>query len=389
VPTDLLAALSADDTAIVIAVVGARLVIPLFIPKFPLVIIAALVLDGIDQTIFQTFTELDTTETGPYQSYDKALDIYYLSIAYMATMRNWTSDAAFRIGQFLFFYRLVGVTLFELTHERIVLLIFPNTFEYFFIAYELWSLLRNPARRSARFWVLLAAGIWVFVKLPQEYWIHIAKLDTTELIADYPIVGVIGVIAILALGAFALFFVRPRMPVPDWGLKLVADPLPAAIDEAHERHAHLLRQGSFLSGELAEKAFGLLSLILIIFAQIIPGFEASPLEIAIGVTLIVLANTAVSVVLARRGGTGISSAVVGFPAFLAMNVLFVYLAALLVRGGSTELQLGHGVFFAYLISMVIWFYDRYKPVHDVRFEGSPLAVTSFGDFVDRVRERRP
>jgi hypothetical protein len=38
---------------------------------------------------------VDTSETGSYQSLDKALDIYYLSIAYLSTMRNWTSHHAF------------------------------------------------------------------------------------------------------------------------------------------------------------------------------------------------------------------------------------------------------------------------------------------------------
>jgi hypothetical protein len=129
-------------------------------------------------------------------------------------LRNWTSDAAFRIGQFLYFYRLVGVTLFELIDERILLLIFPNTFEYFFIAYELWRLRWDPAKRSARFWLLVAAGIWIFIKLPQEYWIHIAKLDTTELIADSPIIGWLGLAGIVGLLAFLWIYVRPRLPVP-------------------------------------------------------------------------------------------------------------------------------------------------------------------------------
>ena len=95
-------------------------------------------------------------------------------------MRNWTSHAAFRIAQFLFYYRLVGVVLFELTDERLMLLLFPNTFEYFFIAYELARSRYEPSRFSARFWLLVAAGLWIFVKLPQEYWIHIAQLDFTD-----------------------------------------------------------------------------------------------------------------------------------------------------------------------------------------------------------------
>ena len=65
------------DGVILAAVVMARVAVPLAIPRFPLpAMLAALVIDGIDQTIFQTFTSLDLSG---YQSYDKALDVYYLS----------------------------------------------------------------------------------------------------------------------------------------------------------------------------------------------------------------------------------------------------------------------------------------------------------------------
>ena len=145
-------AASTSDSAIVVLIVGARLLIPLAIPRLPLAIVVVMLIDAADQTILATYTDVDTTETGPYQSVDKALDIYYLSIAYLATMRNWTSDAAFRTSQFLFYWRLVGVVAFELTDERILLLIFPNTFEYFFIAYELIRTRFDPGKISARFW---------------------------------------------------------------------------------------------------------------------------------------------------------------------------------------------------------------------------------------------
>jgi hypothetical protein len=50
--------------------------------------LTALILDGVERTIFQTYTTLSLDH---YQAYDKALDIYYLSIAYIATIRNWTN----------------------------------------------------------------------------------------------------------------------------------------------------------------------------------------------------------------------------------------------------------------------------------------------------------
>ena len=98
--------LDTTDIAIAVLVVGLRVIVPLLIPRFPLpAIIAALLLDAVDQTVFQAFTNLDLTH---YQSYDKALDIYYLTLAYLATFRTWTSIDAFGVSQFLFHYRLVG-----------------------------------------------------------------------------------------------------------------------------------------------------------------------------------------------------------------------------------------------------------------------------------------
>lgn len=75
-------------------VVGLRIIVPLFIPRFPLpAILAAMVIDAADQTIFLSYTSLDLVN---YQSYDKALDVYYLAIAFLATMRNWTNPHAFK-----------------------------------------------------------------------------------------------------------------------------------------------------------------------------------------------------------------------------------------------------------------------------------------------------
>src|SRR5262245_43478608 len=128
--------MAADDRLVITAIVLARLGLPLLIPRIPLMILAALVLDGVDNSLLAHFSSIDLGPGGPYQSFDKALDIYYLAIAYMATMRNWTSTPAFRIARFLFYYRLVGGVAFELLDSRAMLLVFPNTFEPFFIGYE-------------------------------------------------------------------------------------------------------------------------------------------------------------------------------------------------------------------------------------------------------------
>jgi len=48
-------------------------------------------------------------------------------------------------------------------------------------------------------------------------------------------------------------------------------------------------------------------------------------------------------------------------------------------------QLGAACFFAFLIVLIIWLYEVFKPVYDVRFLDSPLRVASPAAFARRVR----
>ena len=132
-------------TAVFVLVVGTRFLLPLLIPRYPLpAIVACLVVDGVDQTVFQAFGD----DPPGYQGYDKAMDVYYLAIAYLATMRNGTSPGGFVVGRFRYFYRLVGVLAFEVFQMRAMLLVFANTFEYFFIGYETVRTRWDPRRLS-------------------------------------------------------------------------------------------------------------------------------------------------------------------------------------------------------------------------------------------------
>jgi hypothetical protein len=360
----LLGALAGDDAAIVAAIVGVRLVVPLFIPRFPLVIVAAMLVDAVDQTLLAALTEINTGETGPYQSYDKALDVYYLTVAYLSTMRNWASVGAFRVSQFLFFYRLVGVTLFELSESRVLLVVFPNTFEYFFIAYEVVRLRWDPTRIAARGWVLIAAAIWVCVKLPQEYWIHVAERDLTDAIGAHPAAAV--AVGVLAAGAAvtALVYFRPRFPAPDWPPAFAADSVAPDLGTPDARYRSRLGR-SVLSVQLLEQA-ALLSLVCVIFAEILPGGNASPPEMAVGVSAIVLANTFVSVWVARRGGIAFRSGAILYVLRLVLNVALVATAGALATDRGA-VPFGHGIFFAQLITLVTWLYDWYRPLYEARF----------------------
>ncbi|MEU4294817.1 hypothetical protein AB0E63_41900 [Kribbella sp. NPDC026596] len=355
------------------SVVAARFVLPLFIPKYPLpAIIGCLVLDAADQTIFQAFG----FNPPFYQSYDKAMDVFYLSVAYTAGLRNWANLSAFRINRFLFFYRQIGVVAFELTGLRWLLLVFPNTFEYFFIAYETVRTRWNPLRGGFRFWLIVAGAIWVFIKLPQEYWIHIAKLDFTDTVRDVPWFGPVVLAGILALIAVLLFVVRPRLPQADWSLRLAADPLPAAIATASERAAFQARHRKVFDEAALEKIF-LIGLISVIYGRVLPGVEATSLQIFLGVAFYAIINAALGLWAAKRGHSW-QSAGISFLVVFVTNIVLVSTAALLLRRGEGRLEPIDTLFFIFLFSILTTLYDRYRPIHDYRVELARAETTTGG-----------
>jgi len=340
-----------------IAVVGARFVLPLFIPRYPLpAIIGCLLLDGVDQTIFQSFGY----DPPGYQGYDKAMDVYYLAIAYLATMRNWENLSAFRISRFLYFYRLVGVVAFELTQTRALLLIFPNTFEYFFIAYEAVRSRWSTMRFSLRWWLAAAALIWVFVKLPQEYWIHIAKLDVTDILSENAWAQPLLIAIVLVLAAIFWFAIRPRLLTPDWDWRMAADPMPEEMDTAAEQSAWHARWGAIRSWATAEKV-ALVGLISVVYGEILPGSQASTLQLFVGIAVVVVVNAGFTLALARRSWT-IASTGLAFLARVAANVVLVVVADWLLGREGGNVDVSTTLFFMSLISLITTLHDRYRPV---------------------------
>jgi hypothetical protein len=372
---------AASDVLIFGLVLALRLLIPLAIPRYPLpAILAAFLLDGIDQTIFQRFTTLDL---GFYQGYDKALDVYYLTLAYLSTLRNWTHRSAFAVDRFLLYYRLVGVLLFELTQVRAVLLIFPNTFEYFFDFYEGVRLRWNPLRMSRRLVLGAAAFIWIVIKLPQEYIIHVAQVDTTDWIkttifgvaatatwgaaaANRPLVTLALVVVLVVLVAGARWLIRYRLPPADHRPRLAADAIPAAVAERSERIMRTPGPLRLTDPALLEKV-ALVSLVSVVFAQILPGVEADVLAVTLGVALVIAANTALSAWLARRGRTP-EATLRQFLALAGINTLLLLLYAALLPAANGSLNLGHALFFALLLTLLVTLFDRYHPIHRARFE---------------------
>jgi len=347
-------------SVVFVIVVAVRLLLPLLIPRYPLpAILASLVVDAADQTIFQAFG----FDPPGYQGYDKAMDVYYLAIAYLATLRNWTNTGAFEVSRFLYFYRLVGVVAFELSQVRALLLVFPNTFEYFFIAYEGVRSRWNPLRFALRWWIWAAALIWVFVKLPQEWWIHVAQLDVTDFLAEHTWAWGVLAVAAVVLGLVLWYVVRPRLRPADWPFRIATEPLPEDMDTAEEQAAW--RASTRLFTWVTLEKVVLVGLLSVLFAQILPGIRSTEVQLFVGTTVLVVVNAGIVLLAARRAVTT-GSLVVAFVFRLVVNSALVLLAEWSLSSAPGDIKVGNALFFLFLLSLLTTLHDHYQPVHAYR-----------------------
>jgi hypothetical protein len=211
-------------------------------------------------------------------------------------------------------------------------------------------------------WVIVAGAIWIFVKLPQEYWIHVAQLDLTDVLTENAWAPPLLLALLLALAAVLWFVVRPRTPDQDWPLRLAADPLPEEMDEGAERAAWHAANTRVWSWPTFEKV-ALVSLLSVIFAQTVPGVSASNLELAVGTGAFVVVNAAISLAADRRSMTPESAAAV-FASRLVINVGLVLLADWLLR--SCDRTFVASLFFVMMLSLLTSLHDRWLPVHSAR-----------------------
>jgi len=330
-------------------IVGLRFIVPLFIPRFPIpAILTALVLDAVDQTIFAFFK----VEPPNYQSYDKALDIYYLAIAYISTIRNWVNNTAFVGGQSLWYIRLVGVLLFELTGWRTILFLFPNVFEYFFVWYEAIRLRWKSVRLTKRHIISAIAFIWIVIKLPQEYWIHIAQLDFTDFMAAANpwAWGVIAVAA--AVVGYIVYRIWPTLPGADWSFSFNAD--------KHIEKGVNMSITAFTKYPLLEKTV-LVGLVTAIFLQLLPDTQARVIDVVAGAGAIIFISSFVGSWLSSRGSTWATSGA-SFVGTFAINVAVVWVLELLSFDILENASIGLSLFLLTLLTLIVTLYDRFRDI---------------------------
>ena len=151
-------------------VVLLRLIVPLAIFRWPLWgTVVALLLDAGDVVLIDVFKMGDFAD---YSRLDKALDTYYLTFALLVSLK-WHGLAK-KTSIILFFYRLVGVILFEITHARILLFIFPNLFENWFLFWAARNRYFKKFQLTAKKLAVILVALLI-PKMAQEYLLHFTE----------------------------------------------------------------------------------------------------------------------------------------------------------------------------------------------------------------------
>lgn len=155
---------------IIFIITTARLLVPLLILKFPIPGITLSILA--DLYDWQFYPVSNAVELGQYQAWDKALDLYYhLFILYIVF--KFKDKIARKAAIFLFAYRIVGLALFTVTHNRQFLFFFPNFFENFVIFYLFYKLFSKEDilfKSKKTFFAILS--VIAIPKIIHEYFQH-------------------------------------------------------------------------------------------------------------------------------------------------------------------------------------------------------------------------
>jgi len=109
-----------------------------------------------------------------YQALDKYLDQVQLLLFLVVAIRRWDGTER-RVAVGLYLWRIVGFIAFELTGERILLLLFPNVFEFWFLLVAGLHAFRRRVNWTPRL-TFGALTVLTILKEIQEWALHGARL---------------------------------------------------------------------------------------------------------------------------------------------------------------------------------------------------------------------
>ena len=106
-----------------------------------------------------------------YQFLDKFLDLFYITYFLIIALR-WEKLLR-NISILLFVFRILGFVLFEFFQNRLILFIFPNVFEFWFLGITLLFLLKSNITNRK---IIIVLVITTLLKMIQEYILHVWKV---------------------------------------------------------------------------------------------------------------------------------------------------------------------------------------------------------------------
>ena len=168
-------------------VIVLRLIVPVSIFRWPLAGgVVSMLLDGVDVILVDVLANLLGEESGfgdTYQTMDKSLDVYYLSFEFLVSLR-WKLKLARNTSIALFVYRVAGMAAFALTGARILLFVFPNLFENFYLYYLMVARFYPRLVPTTPRQLAVVLPVLYIPKLAQEYMLHFAELKPWSTFKD-------------------------------------------------------------------------------------------------------------------------------------------------------------------------------------------------------------
>ncbi len=161
------------------AVVAARLILPFFLWKNPLVVWGLIFLvDWFDGDIFRQAFRYQKNNL--YQLFDKTMDLYAycFALAFSYTSRS----SIFGVLLCLFLLRAAGTAIFLIKREKKIFALFPNIFENLFIVYVLtltFPSLNFLLEGNAFYITLLLLSAVTAVR---EYLLHIKEIQLHQIL---------------------------------------------------------------------------------------------------------------------------------------------------------------------------------------------------------------
>jgi hypothetical protein len=119
----------------------------------------------------------------------------------------------------------------------------------------------------------------------------------------------------------------------------------------------------------------MVSLVSIIFAQVLPDVRSTDLQLGVGVALVIIINTTLSHWLSRRGYSW-ASTLRQFVTMLLINALLTAAYAMFLSSTEGSVSVRTAAFFVLLLTLLVTLYDRYRQVYLMRFPPTASMLES-------------